>query len=111
MFRNVLVPVDGSAVVEHALPWALAAAEPAGTLHLVHAHVPPAPLLVEGAVIADPSIDQVMREQEADYLDKLMERLRIAAPALSIVARISTPKTRPPTPSRGPSPIPAPAWW
>jgi nucleotide-binding universal stress UspA family protein len=87
MFRNVLVPVDGSAVVEHALPWALAAAGPAGTLHLVHAHVPPAPLLVEGAVIADPSIDQVMREQEADYLAKLVERLRAAAPALSIVSR------------------------
>jgi nucleotide-binding universal stress UspA family protein len=86
MFRNVLVPVDGSAVVEHALPWALAAAEPGGTLHLVHAHVPPAPLLVEGAVIADPSIDQVMREQEADYLAKLVERLHASAPALSIVS-------------------------
>jgi nucleotide-binding universal stress UspA family protein len=87
MFRNVLVPVDGSAVVEHSLPWALAAAEPAGTLHLVNAHVPPAPLLVEGAVIADPSIDQVMREQEADYLSKLVERLHAAAAAaLSIVS-------------------------
>ena len=39
MFRNVLVPVDGSPLAEHAIPWAIAVAGHTGGLHLVHVHV------------------------------------------------------------------------
>jgi nucleotide-binding universal stress UspA family protein len=87
MFRNVLVPLDGSPLAEHALPWAIAAAGPSGAVHLVHVHVPPAPLVVEGVVVADPNLDQSIREQEGGYMARLAERVRTAAPTLSVVAR------------------------
>ncbi len=87
MFRNVLVPLDGSAAAEYALPWAVAAAAPSGAVHLVHVHVPPAPLVVEGVVVADPNLDRSIREQEGDYMARVAERVRTAAPRLSVVAR------------------------
>jgi nucleotide-binding universal stress UspA family protein len=87
MFRTVLVPVDGSPLAEHALPWAVAAAGPGGAVHLVHCHVPPAPLLVEGVVIADPTLDQTLRDSVADYLSGLVERVRAVAPSVRVDAR------------------------
>src|SRR5687768_12893901 len=87
MFRNILVPVEGSATSEHALPWALAAAGPSATIHLVHVHVPPAPIMIEGVVVSDPSLDQTIRDQEGDYMARLAERVRTAAPGVSVMAR------------------------
>ena len=87
MFRNVLVPVGGTPHCEHALPWALAITGPSGTLQLVHVHVPPVPLLVEGMVVSDPTLDTTMREQEADYLGKLAARVRTAAPGGTVTTR------------------------
>jgi nucleotide-binding universal stress UspA family protein len=87
MFRNVLVPVGGTPHCEHALPWALAVAGPSGTLQLVHVHVPPVPLLVEGMVVADPTLDTTMREQEADYLGKLASRVGSVAPGVTVTTR------------------------
>jgi len=76
MFRNIVVPVDGTGLAERAIPWALAALAPNGTLHLTHAHVFPTPMLVEGVVVSDPSFDSNLREQETDYLTKLADRVR-----------------------------------
>ncbi len=87
MFRNVLVPLDGSAAAEHALPWAVAAAAPSGTVHLVHIHLPPVPVVVEGVVMSDPSLDESAREQEGESIVRLAERVRAAAPRLAVVAR------------------------
>lgn len=86
MFTNVLVPVDGAPFGEHAIPWALAAAGDRAAIRLVHVHVPPAPMMVEGVVVADPTLDQTLRAQEATYLDDLTHRVRTAAPALQIDA-------------------------
>lgn len=48
MYRSILVPLDGSAFGEHALPFALSLARRAGVqLHLVHVHMPPAPILAD----------------------------------------------------------------
>jgi nucleotide-binding universal stress UspA family protein len=87
MFRNVLVPVDGTPMAEHALPWALAAAGPSGTIHLIHIHVTPVPMMVEGVVVSDPTLDQTIREQEAEYLQRLTGKVRSIAPDLSVVSR------------------------
>ena len=87
MFRTVLVPLDGSASAEHALPWALAAAGPSADIHLVHVHVAPVPMMVEGVVVADPTLDQSIREQEGDYMAHLAERVRAAGPDRSVTAR------------------------
>ncbi len=87
MFRNVLVPVDGSESAEHALPWALAAAGPTGTVHLVHVHVAPAPIMIEGVVVSDPTLDRTIRDQEADYMTHLVDRVKTAAPGLTAEAR------------------------
>jgi nucleotide-binding universal stress UspA family protein len=87
MFRTVLVPLDGSASAEHALPWALAAADPSAAVHLVHVHVTPVPMMVEGVVVSDPTLDRSIREQEGDYMDRLAERVRAAGPDLSVTAR------------------------
>ena len=87
MFRTVLVPLDGSPSAEHALPWALAAAGPNAAIHLVHVHVAPVPMMVEGVVVADPNLDQSIREQEGDYMAHLAERVRVADPDLSVTAR------------------------
>lgn len=73
----VLVPVDGSNFAEHALPYALGIARRTGaTLHLALVHVP-----AETAGPAYPLTDaieahqQEQRDQEADYLQDLVERL------------------------------------
>ncbi|HET6575636.1 MAG TPA: universal stress protein [Fimbriiglobus sp.] len=87
MFRTVLVPLDGSPSAEYALPWALAAAGPNAGIHLVHVHVAPVPMMVEGVVVADPNLDQSIREQEGDYMAHLAERVRVANPNLSVTAR------------------------
>jgi nucleotide-binding universal stress UspA family protein len=87
MFRTVLVPLDGSPSAEHALPWALAAAGPSAAIHLVHVHIAPVPMMVEGVVVSDPTLDQSIREQEGDYMANLAERVRTAGPDVSVTAR------------------------
>ena len=86
MFVNILVPVDGTPFGEHALPWALAAAGERAAVRLVHVHVPPAPMMVEGVVVADPTLDQSLRAQEASYLEELCRRVQTAAPGLEVDA-------------------------
>jgi nucleotide-binding universal stress UspA family protein len=87
MYRNVLVPVDGSALAENALPWALAAATPSGTVHLVHVHEYVAPMEVEGMIMVGPPLDQERWAAEEEYLGKLADRVRAAAPTLTVATR------------------------
>jgi nucleotide-binding universal stress UspA family protein len=84
MFRNLVVPVDGSPLAERSIPWAFAIAAPGAAIELIHVHVAPAPLLVEGVVVADPMLDTTLRAQETEYLNGLMTRATAAAPELQI---------------------------
>ena len=84
MFRNLVVPVDGSPLAERSIPWAFAVSAPGAAIELIHVHVAPAPLLVEGVVVADPMLDTTILAQEAEYLNGLTTRARSAAPELSI---------------------------
>lgn len=69
MYRSILVPLDGSAFGEQALPYALGLAHRAGAqLHLAHVHVPPAPLFA-GAN------DAALRAAERTYFEGLEQRI------------------------------------
>jgi len=69
MYRSILVPLDGSAFGEHALPFALSLARRAqAQLHLAHVHVPPTPIL------ADTS-DVELRATKRMYLEGLVRRI------------------------------------
>jgi nucleotide-binding universal stress UspA family protein len=76
MYRNIMVPLDGSPFAEHALPFAASIARRAGaTLYLVRAHVPVAPLYSDRELVVDESLDGTIRESEAAYLDAVVKRL------------------------------------
>jgi nucleotide-binding universal stress UspA family protein len=76
MYRSLLVPLDGSAFGEQALPFALSIARRAGAaVQLVHVHVPLAPLYVESVPTFDPTLDATARDQESTYLETLVKRL------------------------------------
>jgi len=67
MYRSILVPLDGSAFSEHALPMARLLAQRSGaTLRLVH---------VQTRSLADKDFTALSDDHELTYLDQLKERL------------------------------------
>jgi nucleotide-binding universal stress UspA family protein len=75
--RRILVPVDGSPVAEHALPFALSIARAAGAeVHVALVHVPEAYTDYEYPGAEDLELDAKAREQH--YLSALSGRLRAA---------------------------------
>ncbi len=92
MFHNVLVPVDGTALAEHALPWAIAAARPSGVVHLVHVHEVVSPFEVEGMVMTGPPLDDDLRAGETADLAGLASRVRSAAPGQAVTTRLVEPE-------------------
>jgi nucleotide-binding universal stress UspA family protein len=83
MFRALLVPLDGSAFSEHALPFALGIARRAGAgVQLLHVHVP----LVHatGLSVLDRGADERAKDQEWAYLNRMVRRWTIAAPEVRI---------------------------
>jgi len=82
MFRNLLVPLDGSAFAEQALPWAISIAQQTeASLDLVRAHVfyaleDPA----YGWASFDPAEDAEHRHHEQTYLDAVVRRLAAERP-------------------------------
>ena len=79
MYRNLLVPLDGSAFGEQALPMALSIARRTGAaLQLTHVHVPPMPVGIEGLPIVDAPLENEMRQHERAYLDGVVKRVEAA---------------------------------
>jgi nucleotide-binding universal stress UspA family protein len=75
MFHSILVPLDGSAFGEHALPLAAGIARRAGaTLRVVHAHEPGDDRLLTWYTL-DPGVEQ----SERAYLDSVARRLATGA--------------------------------
>jgi len=75
VIRSILVPLDGSAFGECALPMAAALARRAGaTLHLVHVHSTSSPLTPTGMAIRE-EIDYHLLQDEQSYLFAAARRL------------------------------------
>ena len=77
MYRSILVPLDGTAFGEHALPLALAAARRTGaSLKLVHVHVPEGAWgALEGVPLMGVSLHELGVKRDREYLDALVARL------------------------------------
>lgn len=73
MFNTILVPLDGSALAEQALPTAARLArESNSALHLVHVHAPgPEPIHVEGLPVLDDELHSMAELHEKTYLERL----------------------------------------
>jgi nucleotide-binding universal stress UspA family protein len=79
MLRSILVPLDGSAFGEHALPLALALARRAGAaLHLVHVHQL-LPATLDELTVLD-QVEATLRKEEWTYLGGVAQRLAAVAP-------------------------------
>jgi nucleotide-binding universal stress UspA family protein len=77
MYRSVLVPLDGSAFGEHALPLALSIARRAqATLELVHVHFPLPAVYADSPVVINDSLDIHLKKHQQAYLESIVERLR-----------------------------------
>jgi len=77
MYRSLLVPLDGSAFAEQALPLAVDVCSRSGaTLHVVLVHDPLASVPSFGEpVLLDQSFDLASRRQEQEYLDAVARPL------------------------------------
>ncbi len=76
MYRTILVPLDGSAEGEHALPVARSIAMRAqGTLCLVHVHTPHQIVYVDGVPVVDEALHSLNREQECAYLEAVEQQI------------------------------------
>ena len=78
MYGSLLVPLDGSAFSERALPWAASLARRSGAiLRLARVHIPHTrnPVSLEGMPVVDEEVTVLKREHEAAYLAELQERL------------------------------------
>ena len=77
MYRNLLVPLDGSTFGEHALPFACSIAQRDGAvLHLVHVHVLNDPIYIEGMPVIDADLHSLSREHERVYLEQIRDDLQ-----------------------------------
>jgi nucleotide-binding universal stress UspA family protein len=76
MYRSILVPLDGSAFGEQALPLALNIARLAkASLRLVHVHVPLPPVYAGGISAFETNMDVEARERGREYLQKVSRSL------------------------------------
>src|SRR6516225_1968634 len=88
MFRNILVPLDGSRFAEHALPLAAAVARQAGAaIEVAHKHIPLQPIHPDSVLAEDPKLTPKARKREWAYLDKIVGRLT-AAGVKSVTAKL-----------------------
>ena len=78
MYSSILVPLDGSPFAERALPVAQAIARRHGaTLHLLSVHaLLVQPFEVQGAPVYDTTFDDERRREQAEYVQRTVERLR-----------------------------------
>ena len=75
MYQSILVPLDGSAAAEHALPTALSLARRfEAALKIVHVHAPVWGAYGEGGLY-DAIVDRELREEMQAYLDGVIQRL------------------------------------
>lgn len=80
MYRSILVPLDGSAFGEQALPWALSIARRASaSVKLALVHVPYSLMYVDSMSAFAHAADTTAVEQERSYLAALAQRVAATA--------------------------------
>jgi nucleotide-binding universal stress UspA family protein len=92
-FRSVLLPLDGSAFAEQAIPCAAAIAQKARArlrLALVH-QTPPSPPLDESSARLYTRIELALRKSEREYLRRVAARIKGAGAAQLATATLSGP--------------------
>jgi nucleotide-binding universal stress UspA family protein len=83
MIRNILVPLDGSTFGEHALPLALSIAARANAgVQLLHVHPPLTAVYAEVALDVNQQLNDVIRQQSRDYLQRISAKVRAAGIAV-----------------------------
>jgi nucleotide-binding universal stress UspA family protein len=81
MYRSILVPLDGSAFAEHALPLAVSIARRAkATLQLAHVDLVPSSMYVLSRPNMESTYDARVKERAAAYLDNVVWRLSARTP-------------------------------
>jgi nucleotide-binding universal stress UspA family protein len=88
MLKRIVVPLDGSAFGEQALPMALSiAGRDHAELELVHVYDTLPPYYTQGAPVPDPRLDEDLRKDRASYLDAVARWLReqTAAPVTATI--------------------------
>jgi nucleotide-binding universal stress UspA family protein len=79
-FREVIVPLDGSAYAEYALPWAIhIAALASGRVRLVHAHQRMHPAFHSRRLRQYTEFDRLLREPMEEYLADVARRVARAS--------------------------------
>jgi nucleotide-binding universal stress UspA family protein len=81
MYRSILVPLDGSAFGEHAIPLAASIARRSDArLVLAHVHEPIVAVYGEGMMMLSDDVDVHARRQKRAYLEHVVARLGKTAP-------------------------------
>lgn len=82
MYQRIVVPLDGTALAERALPWARAiAARSGGELRLVHVHVPFR--LPTSQEVLGPRVGDTLRRMGAEQEDRVVAYLEAAGERLA----------------------------
>src|SRR5436309_1239596 len=82
MVRTIVVPLDGSAFGEQALPLAVNIARRCeARLQLVNVFSPVGNIFVEGYLFPNDEVETYLRRQQTDYLHRIAARLRELTPA------------------------------
>lgn len=85
MFSSILVPLDGSAAGDFALPWARELAKrSSGSLKLVRVFFPPTPPTAEGFAYIEPTLHDSARKAELAELDAAVNRLNAEEAGISV---------------------------
>jgi nucleotide-binding universal stress UspA family protein len=89
MFKQILVPLDGSPFGEHSLPWAMKIAGRTGaTVSLLHVYTPLATAYFDGGIMVDPTLDNEIKGQMQGYLTSILGRVQSARPGLNVTGRV-----------------------
>src|SRR5437763_15520289 len=92
MIQSILVPLDGSAFGEQALPLAAAIAKASeAALHLVHVHVPEEVMFAEPMLFVPPEAVKNEEQQQHRYLSQVARRLATELPAAPTTAVLEGP--------------------
>src|SRR5947208_7714784 len=82
MVRTILVPLDGSAFGEQALPLAVNIARRCeAPLQLVNVFSPVGNIFVNGYLFPNDEVESYLRHQQTEYLRRIASRLRELTPA------------------------------